>query len=71
MRYTPVVNEKKQSALLKFYNLKVLTYISIRTCELPFSDLNPNTYNINIVFFLKSRALLSLGQLCNDNCVIF
>ena len=42
--------------------------ISTRTCDLSLATLNPTACRGHIIPALTSGALLSLGQLCDDNC---
>ena len=43
---------------------------STHVCELLFPDLSPAGRQGHIIPALKSSSLLSLGQLCDDNCTI-
>ena len=42
--------------------------ISTHTCDLPLASLTPTACRGHIIPALTSGALLSLGQLCDDNC---
>ena len=43
---------------------------STRTCDKPFATLSPNARKEHVIPSLKSGALLCLGQLCDDGCII-
>ena len=68
MLKTPIINKQVATTPIKVLQPNGTSMISTHTCDLPLASLTPTACRGHIIPALTSGALLSLGQLCDDNC---